>query len=237
MNETLAQAISAAKLLEAVMPTALLCIKDLNSRYVFCSQHLAESLGTTVASLLGQPVSGQAYDDTDEVSDQIIEEDRAVISTKKPQSLLKIARFNKTFSPHWVVKSPIISAKTGEVVGVFVQGFEALLPSIHDYLNTGSDEARHDEAVSLTAREKQVVFLFLANFSSQAIAETLGHLEGKRIAKSTIDSVFNDQLYIKFNVASRKALRDTLLEKGFGTKMPATLLKGASIRLSPVAAY
>jgi hypothetical protein len=73
--------------------------------------------------------------------------------------------------------------------------------------------------------------------SSQAIAEMLFQLEGKRVSKSTIDSIFNDQLYAKFDVYSRTALYNKLQELGYETKIPKDLLKNTSSLLDVINTY
>ncbi len=93
------------------------------------------------------------------------------------------------------------------------------------------------DIIKLSKREKQVVFLFLSNFNSQEIANILSQIDNKSISKNTIDSVFADQLFIKFNVVNRTALRNELLKYDFNRLIPKELLIDTSIPLDKMSTY
>jgi hypothetical protein len=68
--------------------------------------------------------------------------------------------------------------------------------------------------------------------TSQEIADIIFKIEGKKISKSTIDSLFNDQLYIKFNVGSRTALYKKLEQLGYDKLIPSDVLSSTSTPLN-----
>ena len=56
------------------------------------------------------------------------------------------------------------------------------------------------------------------------IASILAIVEGHNISKSAIDSLFRNQLFVKFEVYSRKALFEKLLNLGFDVIFRKSLL-------------
>lgn len=87
--------------------------------------------------------------------------------------------------------------------------------------------------IKLTAREKQVVFLFLLNLDSNTIAEIISKIENKKISKNAIDQVFTAQLIPKFSVFGRKALYEKLTELGYYRFVPNNVLqKGFCIEIT-----
>lgn len=93
------------------------------------------------------------------------------------------------------------------------------------------------EFPKLSKREKQVIFFFMANLSSLEIAEMIYKIEGKKVAKSTIDSLFNDQLYAKFDVYSRPALYQKLQAMGYDQLTPKEVLSPTSRMLDAMRIY
>lgn len=77
----------------------------------------------------------------------------------------------------------------------------------------------------------------MANLSSQEIADMIYEIEGKKIAKSTVDSLFNDQLYTKFDVYSRLALYKRLQALGYDQLTPKELLSTTSKLLDVMRIY
>ncbi len=65
----------------------------------------------------------------------------------------------------------------------------------------------------------------------------LYQIGGKSITKSTVDSIFNDQLYAKFDVYSRIALYKKLQSLGYDQLIPKELLSTKSIMLDIMKAY
>ena len=78
--------------------------------------------------------------------------------------------------------------------------------------------------LKLTQREKEVIFFFMANCSSYEIAINIGKIYNKSISKSTIDSIFSNQLYLKFNVISRIQLQEELAKLGYATILPKSVI-------------
>ncbi len=131
----------------------------------------------------------------------------------------------------------IINPETQNVVGILTQGFPAHSLSPEEIMFELDKEEHIEGTPKLTTREKQVIFLFLANYTSQDIAQKIGQFEGKKISKSTIDGVFNDRLYLKFDVHSRSKLREKLLSLGLASRIPKELLSIRSIDLNNIKTY
>ncbi|MBX9867832.1 MAG: hypothetical protein K2Y14_13045 [Burkholderiales bacterium] len=78
--------------------------------------------------------------------------------------------------------------------------------------------------LSLTEREKQVVFFFVLNLDSQEIAAILTKIENKTISKNSINHMFSQQLFPKFGVFNRKSLYNKLIHCGYSRLMPINVL-------------
>ncbi len=233
---------SAVVFLAKAMPRQMITIKGADSGHLFCSDYLAELVGVKAEQLMGHKVWPAIYDHNPDIETIIREEDQAVILARKPKVIFKINRFTTGLMPYFACKAPLINPKTDQVVGVLFQGFEmgalTLNQHVMDAVSSMSQTHKTQGACPrLSKREKQVVFFFMMHLGSQEIAEMLHQLEGKIIAKSTIDSVFIDQLYIKFDVHSRPALYKKLQQFGFGKMVPEGLLKSASTILDTICVY
>jgi hypothetical protein len=125
--------------------------------------------------------------------------------------------------------APIINPSTNNIVALYGSSKEVETFNIwfilSKYYTKGIavvDEFEYQ--IKLTAREKQVVFLFLLNLDSSTIAEIVSKIEGKKISKSAIDQIFTSQLIPKFAVFGRKALYDKLAELGYYRFVPNNIL-------------
>lgn len=177
--------------------------------------------------------------------EMVIEEDKSIIKTRKGYASLKIINFSDGLKPRVFLKHPLINSNTDNVVGVLFQTFEwgittNFTQQIIQLYNTFDHEERtiaDKMSYKLTKRERQVVFFFLARLSSQEIADTLFKLDGKKIAKSTIDNIFTEQLYKKFNVTNRPALYSKLVEFGYNKLIPQEVLVSSIIPLATSRVY
>ena len=92
---------------------------------------------------------------------------------------------------------------------------------IESFKNIDSESLQN---FKLTQREKEVIFFFMANCSSYEIATSIGKIYNKNISKSTIDSIFSNQLYLKFNAVSRIQLQEKLAKLGYATIVPKSVI-------------
>lgn len=81
-----------------------------------------------------------------------------------------------------------------------------------DYLNEQlgiqSKCIENYEKISLTKREKEILYFLSMRKSPKEIASILSKLENKKIASSTINAIINKRLYIKFEVFNVSQLLD-----------------------------
>lgn len=158
------------------------------------------------------------------------EDELKIMQLKQPMQFLVIDYFAGKLSPRIFIKIPIINPKTNNVVGIICQSIAYqqfnLNTNLNQALNTQDqkDDAKQLLTPTLSARQKQVVFLFLNNLSSQEIANFINKTTDKSIKKTTIDSIFSEQLYPKFNVNNRTDLKQVLINLGFHLKVPENLL-------------
>ena len=233
--------ISSIFFLTQAIPHQMIVIKNLQSEHIFCSEYFADLTGVKSNELIGKKVWLPLYKGSDESEIETIlrREDQTIINNRTAETFLKINRFSNGLLPYLSIKSPIINPYTDHVVGILFQGFEMGNFNFSHYLkNLNLPEVKVNNTLpELSKREKQVIFFFLSNLSSQEIAEAIYLHEGKKITKSTIDSVFNDQLYVKFNVHSRPTLYEKLKALGYETKVPKELLNTVSLKLNILNPY
>jgi hypothetical protein len=228
--------ISAIRLLSIAMPDHMLGIKNLNSVNVYCSNSFIQALGIKDTDIIGKQFLPSP------ILDIVIAEDQQVFTLRKLHTFLKINKFHGMIKPLIFIKTPLINPDTKNIVGLLFQVFEYSIANsfqqqIGNLYNMFVIREKKANTIKLSKREKQVVFFFLAHLSSQEIAEMLYKLENKRISKSTIDSVFTEQLYIKFNVVNRVALYKKLLELGYDKFIPEEVLVNNSIPMEAIKVY
>jgi DNA-binding CsgD family transcriptional regulator len=234
--------VSAIDIISEALPKQMIGIKDCHSINIYCSRYfLEEVLAIDASKIIGKLT---IENDAGRFSpvDQIIAEDQGIINRRKPQAFLKLNNFNDGIRPRIIIKSPIINPATDNVVGLIYQGidwslinFNQQLIKAHQLFKPQGKELAN--LPKLTKREKQIVFFFLAKLSSQEIADILYTIENKHISKSTIDSIFIDRLYIKFEVTNRQALYDKLLALGYDNLIPQDLLISTTIPLNEPLVY
>lgn len=223
------------------MPKQMVAIKGIHSVNIFCSDFLAARAGFAMNELIGKKIWSSLYDDDETFEKILIAEDEAIINSREPKIVLKVNRFCDGLVPYLAMKTPIINPETNNVVGILIQGYEIgttnLIQNIIKKMDSHKKAANLKNKPKLSKREKEIIFFFMANLSSQEIADIIGEHEGKSITKSTIDSVFNDQLYLKFDVYSRVALYQKLQSLGYDQLIPQALLSSMSVMLDNMQTY
>ena len=239
-DEFLQQAVAAATFLSLAYPKQMISIKKLDSVQIFCSDHLAKLIGIELNQLLGTKAWQCLYDNDPELEKIILNEDKEIIESREGKMLLKINRFSTGLTPYLGLKIPLINPATHNVVGLLCHGWEIganLTGQMISQLNSMKKPVNLSNAPKLTKREKEVIFFFMANLSSQEIAEMLSKIDKKVITKSTVDSIFNDQLYKKFEVYNRVALYKKLQALGYDQLIPKELLSITSVMLDIMRSY
>lgn len=224
--------ITSVEFLSKAMPKQMLSVKDKNSVHIFCSDYFAGLIGIKPSQIIGKKIWLPLYDNDASFEEIITEEDQMIFSSREPKTVLKINKFHNGLIPYTCIKTPIINPNTNHAVGLLMQGFEVgttfFKKHVVEIIEHEKYLASSSELPKLSKREKQVIFFFMANLSSQEIVEMIYKIEAKKIAKSTIDSLFNDQLYAKFDVYSRPALYKKLQSLGYDQLIPKELLAVAS---------
>ena len=239
-NEFLEQAVQAATFLSLASPKQIITVKNADSVHVFCSDYLAKLTGIELDQLLGKKVWLPLYDNDSNLEKTILAEDKEIMSHREGKMLLRINRFVSGLTPYLSLKIPLINPTTNHVVGLLFQGWEIganLTTLMVAPLNLTRKSIHLTKMPKLTKREKEVIFFFMSHLSSQEIADMLSNLEKKSMSKSTIDSIFNDQLYIKFKVHSRISLYKKLQSLGYDLLVPKELLSSTSIKLDIIQTY
>lgn len=220
------------------------CIKDVNSRYLYASTEYIDSvLGSKLNpdQITGKSdidlnvFPGTDFGTTGEKEDlEVIQENQMIV-------YLKIYPYPTGIAPLLFNKAALINKNTGNKVGTVTRvldiGIKNLISKIleaHQIKLGAQNLAKNAKDYKLTRREQQVVFLFMANFTSQDIATIISQIEQRAITKTYIDKVFSQQLYIKFEVNDRKALYDKLRMLKFDEHVPTELLRYCSIRISQI---
>ncbi len=241
-SEFLTQAMAAARFFATASAQQMIAIKACDSTHLYCSPYLLELMGVSEMDILGKTIWPPLYDYDPDFEQIIIAEDQAIIQSQKPKMLLKINRFTTGLTPYVCSKTPLVNPDTQNTVSILFQGFEMSLLALNQQLVKASaklnqPQIKSAEHPNLSRRERQVIFFFMTHLGSQEISDILHQMECKPIAKSTIDSLFKDQLYPKFQVYSRSALYQKLEAMGYQTLIPTELLKHASFFLSTMSAY
>lgn len=215
-------------------------VKGLNAKHAYCSNAYAKLIGQdannldAITSTCTNFELKRLSEDHFEVN-VISNEDLDIMQTRNTKAYCRIHEFTTGLMPRIFIKSPIINPDTDKVVGLLMQCFEAAATSIGNQIihlfSSKNENIITEPPLKLTNREKQIIFFFLAGKSSQEIALMLSRMENKNIAKSTIDNIFNNQLFKKFAVYNRLALNQKLVEYGYDRYIPHSVLTGATFPL------
>ena len=219
-------------LMATLLPTQIIGVKNLESRYLYCSPNFAELLGYSVDEIVGR--HGMFLNDENNASR--ICEDKQIIKTRKALPFVHIDKIKGRLTPLTFIKSPIIDPESQQVIGILCQVFEfiTLNPAqqiLNRYQDLNLNRQQQPQLRHLSKREKQIVFLFLANLSSAEMVEVILRMEGKKISKGTIDCVFTDQLFPKFEVYNRQALYAKLVQLGYNRLIPTEMIAAKTIAL------
>ncbi|MDP1574679.1 MAG: hypothetical protein Q8L78_07090 [Coxiellaceae bacterium] len=240
-NQFLKKTILMAEFLSRTSPKQMISVKSVDSLHLYCSPYLLELMGATTKEMDKKAVWFPLYENNKEIEQIIREEDLLIIQAREPKMVLKINKFTTRITPYICNKSPIINPETNDVVGILFQGFTIGNANLHhailSLLSNNTKKYHNKLPQKLTKREKQVIFLFMANLSSQEIASLLSSIEKKEISKTAVDSLFNDQLYPKFEAHSRIDLYKKLHALGFENKIPEAMLKSTSLFLHKTDVY
>ena len=167
---------------------------------------------------------------------------KKIIKQRQKIRTLAVTEYHGTVQPFSLEKSPLINPDTNNVVGIYCYYEKLSFSSLQLQILRSLDIYKYSYDVDiakykLTQREKEAIFLFLAGLGSEDIASILAIVEGHNISKSAIDSLFRNQLFVKFEVYSRKALFDKLLNLGFDHYIPQSLLTKVELTIPELITY
>lgn len=222
-------------------PSQMWIIKDASSTHQYASPSVVKLIGKDIDTWVGSTQIAGAFSEG-LINKIISEEDDLILNAGQTIYVLKVYHIKDDhLFPCICIKEPLVNPNTKHIVGILCQLIELSLTNLsRQILNLYVDSEDNDgqlASIQLSKREKQVIFFFMHNLSSQQIVEVISKIEGKILSKSTIDSLFIDQLYIKFGVHSRVALADKLQKLGYATLIPESLLIENSIKLNKVSTY
>ena len=236
--EFMEHTINAVTQLANVMPEAIIAIKDLNSIHKYCSPYYLQLLKQPSDAVVGTPI----IPNNNEMlcPEKVRKEDLEIIVNRKPKSTFRVLRFESEIKPVSLIKSPLINPQNNHVIGIIYQIFDFIGINFNQQLLGARNKIEQQNSIpniKLTKREKLVIFLFLANLNSQEIVEVIYQLENKRISRSTIDYLFAERLFYKFNVHNRQALYEKCINLGFDKFIPYELLPKNTLPLEKMAIY
>lgn len=162
------------------------------------------------------------------------QDDQEIIKNKISKNFLIFCQIDESLVPLVFVKTPIFHPDDQAVLGIMYQGFRYDYFNIQQHITSlfSSIDNKKESIldIHLSKRQKQVIFFFMLHLDSQEIANQLSKIDHKSIKKSTIDSIFNLQLYPKFHVTSRAALYQKMLKLGYNTAIPRSLISPSVLK-------
>lgn len=215
--------VNSLKLMSGFSKDMAIGIKNLNSEHIYLSEYCRYlfKVEKDVAGLVS------IWPNYSLLSS--IEDDKQVFATKTGKTFVIFCSNEQFLVPFLFTKTPLIDPSTQDVFGLIYYGIEYPYFDIHEQIaaNFNKDFIEDNTKIELSRREKEVIFFFMANCSSLEIAENIGKIYNKTITKSTIDSIFSNQIYLKFNVTSRVRLHEKLAKLGYGSIIPKTMLNNS----------
>lgn len=212
--------ISSVESMSELIPNLLIGIKNLESEHVYISKYCRKIFNVSN----GETGLISVFPNYSLISS--IEDDRQIFSNNSAKNFIVFASINDRLTPFIFSKLPIIDSTTSKAIGLIYNGIEYPYFNMHEHINESFNgiDFKLLQNFKLTQREKEVIFFFMANCASNEIATSIGKIYNKNISKSTIDSIFSNQLYLKFNVISRIQLQEKLAKFGYATIIPKSVI-------------
>ena len=98
--------------LASMLPTQIIGVKNLESRYLYCSPNFAELLGSSVEDIVGK--HDMFINDAN--STLRICEDQQIIATRTALPFMHIDKIKGDLKPLTFIKSPIIDSSSDQVI-------------------------------------------------------------------------------------------------------------------------
>jgi len=236
--------INAIEIVVMASPLQVISVMDTTLIFQTCSVEYARLFGTTPDQLIGlsgrdnikrvinnqeviQPIYNPIF------VDRIESEFYQVINTQQPCMYLKILNYSSGRSPKIWLYHPVINPDTGKSIGIICQAMDYTSASLAKVIAPSKSKFKNrfdSDKISLSHREKQVIFFFLANYSSQEISDIINQHENSKTSKNSIDAVFRS-LIVKFEVINRFELYGKLMALGYDSSIPQSLLVNASAKI------
>ena len=219
--------------LDRFTPNRFMAIKNKDLQYVYINSGFAKVYGLEIQSMLGK--SEPELNNNSLSNGYDPKEERKIIRHNRTEYYLNISKTKDRQIPVILSKTPIINPTDNCTAGILIECLDmnvfSVSRNICRQITIPKESINLHEKIKLSVREQQVVFLFLANFNSQDIADIINQIEDNHITKNTVDSIFRN-LFIKFDCSNRIELFKSLIQHHFDQIIPKDLLPECTIRLS-----
>ena len=218
--------------LDKFTPNRFMAIKDKDLKYIYVNAGFASVYGLNSERIIGK---SELELERKFMTGYSAKEEHNIIYNNSAEYYLNISTNNNHQIPVVFSKTPITNPHSGNVAGILIECLDMNIFSVSRnicrQMEIPNEPIKAQKAIRLSLREQQAVFLFLANFNSQDIADIINKIEGNHITKNTIDSIFRN-LFIKFDCANRVELFKRLIQYHFDQIIPKNILPECTIRLS-----
>ncbi|HMT03584.1 MAG TPA: hypothetical protein PKD00_09840 [Burkholderiales bacterium] len=179
-----------------------------------------EFIGCKVTSLPSISTNKEALDALKIIDDIIVKKQYAEFVVSDPNLCSPVKIFDLYYKQ-------LINPTNNQVVGYSSFMFPLSLDNhMHfvyemlDIIQEGNLKGQETQAIELTKREREILFLACLRLSSREIAEIITHKANKQISSSTIGNIIRQQLFKKFKVYSLEALISKAIALGYYTSVP-----------------
>jgi len=215
-------------------------IKDINSRHIISTDHLATIVGLSCGEDVANRLDCDMPCKAAELAQDFVDEDRELLGhrdSNRKSSLLNINQYSAGIQALLTEKYPITHQPSQSILGIIflstqidLSNFFTLMPNYilefginANIQNTGGMLTIGD--VYLTEYEHEVCFLMAMNWSFKQIAHFMNKYRPVATQR-TADTMYKcrDRICYKFNCDSSQ-IRDKLIESGLHRKMPRAFFK------------
>lgn len=207
--------------------------------FLFVSQPLLKLLRQKTGDLQGKRLR-----DLSQVSPFINEYSelfKKVLQRANPVSVLIAHDFDNTGikTIKLLHKEPIVSPLTGKILAIIdeVRDFTinrefAQFISLMNHTAGTSANIKLADPISLTKRQKEIIFLLSLGKSPKNIAEFISRIENKLLSPATVTAIINKHLYLKFGVNSTSQLIEKAILLGFVDNIPESFIRKPGILIT-----
>lgn len=209
-------------------------VRDADFNIVYISELREKVMGIdNPEKIIGGKISEIPYIANNKEAMQAVKTiDKIITNQKLAEFVISDPNLNSSAKIFDLYYKQLINPINNQVVGytsfMFPLSLDNHMHFVYEMLDIIEDNGintKKTQAIELTKREREILFLACLRLSSREIAEIISIKSQKPSSSSTIGNIIRQQLFKKFQVYSLEALISKAIALGYYTSVPAEYCK------------